>query len=167
MKEQVKQAVDHNVVLGLRVIFFSFLLGVYAFLLIALFVYFGQKNDPNVVVPLTSNAYMITLVALGYMVIAIPLSGVLFKKFLKTDRNTDPQVIVANIRAAMLVRLAVFEGAALLAATGILLGSLDGYLIGNPIVWLNLVPIFYFTLHIIMNLPSQSRIAYIYESNFI
>ena len=166
MKEQVNSAVDQNVVLGLRVIFFSFILGVYAFLLIAIFVYFGQKSDPDLVVPLTSNSYMITLIALGYMVMAIPLSAMLFKKVLKTEKNTDPHVIVANIRAAMLVRLAVFEGAALLAATGILLGSLDGYLVGNPIIWLNLVPIFYFTLHIIMNLPSKSRIVYIYESNF-
>lgn len=166
MIEQVNSAVNQNVVLGLRIIFFSFILGVFAFLLIAIFVYFGQKSNPDLVVPLTSNSYMITLIALGYMVLAIPLSAMLFKKFLKTEKNTDPYVIVANIRAAMLVRLAIFEGAALLAATGILLGSLDGYLVGNPIVWLNLVPIFYFTLHIIMNLPSKSRIVYIYESNF-
>ena len=76
-------------------------------------------------------------------------------------------MIIAHIRSAMLVRLAVFEGAALLAATGLLLASMDGFLVGNPNLWINLVPIGYFTLHIFANWPTESRLVSIYEYYYL
>ncbi len=166
MKDAVRQAVDPQVLLGLRVIFGSFLMGVYAFTLISVAMYFGKASDPDLVVPIESNATLLTYIALGYIVVSIPLSSVLFKRFLKKEINQNPHVIVANIRSAMLVRLAVFEGAALFAATGILIGAMDGYLVGNPVIWINLVPIAYFTLHILMNWPTATKMVYIYENHF-
>lgn len=166
MKEQVSNAIDNNVVLGMRVIFGSFLLGVYAFLLVALIVYFGQKSDSHFVIPIESNSTLITYLALGSMILAIPLSGPLFKRFLKTDRAQEPISIVANIRSAILVRLALFEVSALLAATAILVAALDGYLIGNPLLWINLIPVAYFTLHIITNFPSKSSIEQVFEEYY-
>lgn len=166
MKDAVRQAVDQQVLLGLRVIFGSFLMGVYAFTIISVIMYFDKASDPDFVAPLESNATLLTYIALGYIVLAIPLSSMLFKRFLKTHIHENPHVIVANIRSAMLVRLAVFEGAALFAATGILIGALDGFLVENPIIWINLVPIAYFTLHILMNWPTTSKIVYTYENNF-
>lgn len=167
MKETIRQSIDSTVLMGLRVIFGSFLMGVLVFTLFSVIMYFDQAGNPDLVVPVESNATLLTYLALGYMVVAIPVSSILFKRFLKTDQNSDAHVIIANIRSALLVRLAVFEGAALLAATGLLIASMDGFLVGNPNLWINLVPIGYFTLHIFANWPTASRIVSIYEYYFV
>ncbi len=166
MKETIRQSIDSTVLLGLRVIFGSFLMGVLVFTLFSVVMYLNQAGNPDLVVPVESNATLLTYLALGYMVVAIPVSSILFKRFLKIEQKSDANVIIANIRSALLVRLAVFEGAALLAATGLLIAAMDGFLVGNPNVWINLVPIAYFTLHIIANWPTVARMVSIYEYHF-
>lgn len=167
MKESVRQAIDSNVLMGLRVIFGSFLMGILVFTLFSVIMYFNQSSDPDLIVPVESNATLLTYLALGYMVIAIPVAPMLFRRFLKTDQKIDAHVIVANIRSAIMVRLAVFEGAALLAATALLIGAMDGFLVGNSNLWINLVPIGYFVLHIFANWPTESRLVSIYEYYFV
>jgi hypothetical protein len=167
MKETIRQAVDSSIIMGLRVIFGSFLMGVIVFTVFSVILYFNQVADPDLVVPVESNATLLTYLALGYMILAIPISSILFKRFLKTHQKTDAYAIVANIRSAIMVRLAIFEGAALLAATGLLIGAMDGFLVENSNLWINLVPIGYFTLHIVANWPTTAKIVAIYEYHFV
>jgi hypothetical protein len=167
MKETIRQAIDSNVLMGLRVIFGSFLMGVLVFTLFSVIMYFDQAGNPDLEIPLESNATLLTYLALGFMVVTIPVSSILFKRFLKTDQKADALVVIANIRSAMLIRLALFEGAALFAATALLIASMDGFLVGNPNLWINLVPIGYFTLHIVANWPTEARIVSIYENYYI
>lgn len=164
MRSQVEQTIDDTLVLGLRVIFGSFLMGVLIFLGLSVLMHFTQ--EPPLDIPLESVSNTITIFTLAYMLFAIPISGILFKKLLKVDQKSNPTTILANIRTAMLARVAIFELAALFAATAIFIAVLDGYILGNAMIWLNLVPLAYFTLHIAMNFPSKQRILTIYDENF-
>jgi len=165
MRSQVEQTIDQTLVLGMRVIFGSFLMGVLIFLGLSVVMHLTQ--EPPIEIPLESVSNTITIFTLAYMLFAIPISGIVFKKLLKVEQKSNPTTILANIRTAMLARVAIFELAALFAATAIFIAVLDGYLIGNPLIWLNLVPLAYFTLHIAMNFPSKQRIMTIYDENFI
>jgi divalent metal cation (Fe/Co/Zn/Cd) transporter len=165
MRSQVEQSIDPSLVLGMQIIFGSFLMGVLIFLGLSVFIHFSQDAPSEI--PLESIASPLTIFTLGYMLFAIPISGILFKKLLKPEQKSNSETILANIRSAMLVRVAVFELAALFAATAIFIAVLDGYLLGNNMIWLNLVPLAYFTLHIVMNFPTKHRIMVIYDENFV
>jgi divalent metal cation (Fe/Co/Zn/Cd) transporter len=164
MRSQVEQTIDQTLILGLRVIFGSFLMGVLIFLGLSVVMHLTQ--EPPAEIPLESVSSPITIFTLAYMLFAIPISGIVFKKLLKVEKKSNPTTILANIRTAMLARVAIFELAALFAATAIFIAVLDGYILGNSMIWLNLVPLAYFTLHIAMNFPSKQGILTIYDENY-
>jgi hypothetical protein len=162
----IAQNVDKNTLLGMRIISLSFVGGVVMFLAITVLFYFMEKPETLNEVALTSIASTLTIVTFAYLIVAIPLSVLLFKKTLKTHKRDNPTVLIGNIRSAMLVRLAILEGGALLALVTILLAVMDGYIYASPIVWINLVPVAYFALHVFANFPTVDRIAGIYSSYF-
>lgn len=163
---EIEKAVDNDAVKGMQLIFGAFTAGMVIFLLTTLLLYFtGAGPDPEKAA-LESVAYTLTLVVLFFTVSTIPLSGILFSKILKLNNPTNARSIVDNIRSAMLVRIALFEGAALFGITTLFIGITDGYIQNSAALWLNLVPVAYFLLHVVTNFPTKDRVIEIYRANF-
>jgi hypothetical protein len=170
-------SVDDTQILGMRIIALSFLGGVLFLVAFALYMYSTNTLDPAITdgfsnqgtsegaVEGASTALVMTIVALGYFVVAIPLSGFLFRKMLKPGSSREPIVIVGHIRSAQLIRLAVLDGAALLGAVAVFVAAVEGDLHGSRILWSGLLPVAYFMLHVFTNLPSRDQVVGIYADH--
>lgn len=158
------EGIDPQQILGMRIIFISFLMGVFALLGVTLIMYMMNAGDFEGNPTPESAAQWVTLATFALLVTSVPVSAILFKKFLKTDKKDSSALVFNNIRTASLVRIAFAEGVALLACVSILLAVMDGYIYTNPYIWLNLVPIAWFTLHVVANFPSRDRFINIFQT---
>jgi hypothetical protein len=166
-------AIDDTQILGMRIIAFSFLMGVLFLVAFALYMFITTTPDPAVSGGFESGAgnedtglaLTMTIVSLAYFIAAIPLSGFLFRRMLKPGSSREPIVIIGNIRSAQLVRLAVLDGAALLGAVSVLVAAIEFQLHGSTILWSGLLPVAYFMLHVLTNIPSKEQVLAIYTEH--
>ena len=79
------------------------------------------------------------------------------------DRTMKAEVILASLKSAMIVRLAMLEGSAVFSLTVCLLGVMRGVLPEESIYWFNLVPIAVLIGYSVSNFPSSGKILSILE----
>jgi hypothetical protein len=165
-RKDIETAIEPQVSTGMIIISGSFLMGV-------LFMYaIGYYMHTTVEIP-AADAFndghisrTLAQVTLLYFAASIFAGRILFRKFLKTDKAIDPYLVVNNIRTAMLVQLALIEGAALLGAVSFLMGALDGYTHVNTLMWATFLPLLHMVFHVIMINPPKDFILKTFDTYF-
>lgn len=83
------------------------------------------------------------------------LGRILFDLCLRQDGNPDPW---ARLQAALIARMAVLEGGAILGMAACLFAALSGALQHQPLYWINALGLLPFYHGLISNLPSQQKL---------
>lgn len=82
---------------------------------------------------------------------------------LRTLPDADPETLasfaVGRLRNAMILRLALFEGAAFLGITVCILAKINGVLDAEPAYWLNLGSLAVFAAFGILTFPTRERLT--------
>ena len=148
-----------------QVLYFALAMGVATFAGVVAFLYFsqsGEATDPD-----TSGLYFITLfhlfLALG-LYVAIPF---VYRTVLQQASKADVEAILTRIRTAEIVRLAMFEGAALFGLVACVIGTTSGAMAAQPIYWGNLFSTFVMLGFVALAFPTQDRLENIFRTYFL
>jgi len=96
----------------------------------------------------------------------------LFQRIFSSDRlatlpDADPEILaslaVGKLRSAMILRLALFEGAAFFGITVCILAMINGVLEAEPAYWLNLGSLAIFVAFGILTFPTRERLIVWFE----
>jgi hypothetical protein len=74
---------------------------------------------------------------------------------------------VSLIRTSMLIRTAMFEGAAFFGLATLLIGAQQGALNTVPWVWINVLPLFVLLIWVMITFPTANRLENIFEANIL
>jgi hypothetical protein len=165
-RNDIENAIEPQVSTGMIIISASFLMGVLFMYAIGYYVHLTAEVPPADAFNDGHFSRILAQVTLIYFAASIFAGRFLFRKLLKTDQATDPYLVVNNIRTAMLVQLALIEGAALLGAVSFLMGALDGYTQVNTVMWGTFLPLVYMAYHITIINPPASYIMKTYDTYF-
>jgi hypothetical protein len=165
-RSDIENAIEPQVSTGMMIISASFLMGVLFMYGIGYYMHLSAEIPPADAFNDGHIAHTLALVTLLYFAATIFAGRILFRKFLKTDKITDAFLVVNNIRTAMLVQLALFEGAALLGAVSFLMGALDGYTQVNSLMWGTFLPLLHMVFHVISVNPPKDFILKTFDTYF-
>jgi hypothetical protein len=153
---------------ALRIIYLVLVIGIAIILALILFLHVldgsntGDDTSLRIVQILT---FVHVVVAFSLYVVASVLPSVLLSPAaLERSRARNPSIAPVDlaldlIRRALLLRLVLFEGTALLGLIVCMLGELFGVLRAQPIYWLNVVTTFILFAYVAANFPSEERLV--------
>jgi len=109
----------------------------------------------------SSISNWMTIITLIFSFLSVPLARILFKKTLLSSLiNTEPK---QAIRTANITRLAVYEGAAFLGLTALILSIFSWNIYFNSVYWMNLLPVFFLFFYAKNEFPSREKYQDIYK----
>lgn len=165
-QKDIENAIAPQASMGMMIISASFLTGAVFMYAIGIFVHLMAEEPSPGVFSEGHFSHTLAMITMIYFAVAIVSGRILFHKLLKPGSTDNPHRIVANIRMAALIQLAVVEGAALLGAISFLMGSIDGYTQVNTMMWGTFLPLVYLAYHVAVINPPKSFILKTYETYF-
>ncbi len=127
---------------SLQVFYFAMVIGVLIFFFVVLFFYIQSADQ--LLLAGDNLILMLTVVHLAYAGIAYPVGMIVFNRVIARGSSASGmgQVqagqILAAIRIASVVRLAIYEGIAFFGLVVLFIATQSGVLQHSPVYWLNL-----------------------------
>ncbi|GIV59842.1 MAG: hypothetical protein KatS3mg043_0931 [Rhodothermaceae bacterium] len=159
-----------------QIIMLALAMGVTLFGVVVLVLYLAQPvGEP----PDASDVELIRMLTLGHALVGVAVytvSGRVYR--LALDRATPagpaPRVpaleeaatVLGRMRAAEIVRLALFEGTALFGLVVCLLGVTNGVMQAYPVYWLNLLSAVAMVGFVARNFPTAERLERVFRAHF-
>jgi len=165
-REQFSAYLDNNQLKTLQIIYFALAIGASTFLFVIYFLY-TQGGDATAAEQ--SSVPSMTIVHFAILISAIFLSRFIYEKMysnIPAEVMTSPQVIWQKMRAAHIVRLAVLEAPVFLGLVTCFIGVQDGFILQEPIYWINLTSLVVFLSFIALNFPNHERVMQEFRYRF-
>ena len=110
---------------------------------------------------------MLTYVHLGYTLITIAAGSWIYQKmFLERTTFATAEAYLEQLRKSLIIRTALYEGAAFFGLVVIVISSMHGALSVMPSLWINLISTVLLMMHAFSNIPSTKKIIETYMNLF-
>ena len=144
--------------------------GVVMFMFIVIAMYFTYESGNGD----TGMIWILTLVHFVLAVNMIFLSFWIYKrrltaeavKKLSTTGTIDAAACLSALRTAIIIRLALLEGAAFYGLVACIVAVMGGSMQENPIYWINLGSAFVMLFFVVWLFPSRERLIEFYQNDF-
>lgn len=159
--ENFRTVLNDNVISTLQIL--HLILCVAPIVFGGIILYLGESIT---VKPADSDVGMIRTLTLVHGILFV---GVVFiapfveKRVLFANRLHEPQSFLTAIRASLIIRIAMYEGVAMLGLVTCFLGSMNGVLQANPMYYLNALSAAFLVMYVLTNLPNRARLEDVYQ----
>ncbi|MBN2356388.1 hypothetical protein JXO59_09760 [candidate division KSB1 bacterium] len=158
----------------LRLIYLAMVSGVTLLAVVILYFYYQIPADAVPNPEDVRNTHLLVIFACSYGAVALFASQVILRRKLlplaQRDQSGrtlvesgDPDAFLQIIRTALIIYMAILEGAALLGLVVCLLGTLNGTIKSHPGYWLAAVPYLIFSLAAFKSYPSAENLKIFIE----
>ncbi len=151
---------------ALQIIYLAIAGGVVLFAVVVAALYWWEAEA---VTPKASQISLVQLLSFAHVLVAATVylfAGAFIYRRMLTAGSEDEtaEAILGKIRTAEVVRLALYEGVAMLGLVTCLLGVLFGVLRQMPVYWLNLFSTFVLLGFVASNIPTAERIEGVFRT---
>lgn len=166
--EAFSDALQDQDIRTIQIIHIALAMGVLLFTVVVfvLFLTVSSESEP-------AGSELIWLLTILQLVVAGSIyfvARIVFKRQLAAvaaSGTKDSLGYVGSIRTAMIVRLALLEGAALYGLVVCMLAVLNGAMNANPVYWINLAGVVAMLLFVSWNFPTRESIVEIYKTRIL
>jgi hypothetical protein len=162
----LESALTQEYIKSTMVLHLAIVIGLISMAVIAVFLNVNAPENQQ-----ADEAFLEILTSLTIAVLAITLpffqgGKFVFKAFIKNKLSAIPQdtpgredSILAFIRIALILRLAVMEAPAYAGIVLCILAAVRGIPRENPLYWINMLPAVFLIGYVVINLPNRERIS--------
>jgi len=163
--QDLYRAMTPAIVKSYQVFYFANALGVLIFFFVVLFLFLQSFSNPATLVDPESENYVMMLTMLHLVVLAIAYLAATFvyrkmlaRAFSEEQRSVSAEAVLATMRLAGIVRLAVMEWAAFFGLVVLVVATQQWVLQLTPEYWVNLISTFIMFGFVILTFPTRSRL---------
>lgn len=168
-REAFRAALTPAAVRTLQVIFITIATGVGLFAVVVVALFWSQTGE---VEPTETQVSLVRLLSLVHVLTAATVylfaGPLVYRKVLEKEAPDagaqGEQEVLKRIRTAEIVRLALFEGVAMLGLFACLMGAIFGVFREAPVYWLNLLSSFVLLGFVGRNFPTAARLEAVFRT---